>query len=53
MATRPELTVEAAVSRVMVCDIRFIICYGGYLFIEIIPIFMFCSYCADRSVHKT
>ena len=32
MVTRPELTVEAAVSRVMVCDIRFIICYGGFSF---------------------
>ena len=41
MVTRPELTVAAAVSRVKVCIIRFIICFVGFivvcnLFVEII-----------------
>ena len=31
MVTRPELTVAAAVSRVKVCIIRFIICFVGFL----------------------
>ena len=30
MVTRPELTVAAAVSRVKVCIIRFIICFVGF-----------------------
>ena len=31
MVTRPELTVAAAVSRVKVCIIRFIICFVGFI----------------------